>query len=103
VRQKCLFGYPLPNITQTAFSSWLRILARVPNSILWLLKFPPVGEQHLLQTARLWAGEEIASRIIFGDVVAKGEHIMRARVADLFLDTFEVCRSAPSLGMITYY
>ena len=75
---------------QSTFAAWLRILARVENSILWLLRFPPAGEEHLLRTARQWAGTEVASRIRFTDVVTKDEHIDRVGAADIFLDTVEV-------------
>ncbi|GAA6000119.1 hypothetical protein JCM5350_004281, partial [Sporobolomyces pararoseus] len=71
------------------FRIWLSILKRFPNSILWLLRFPAPGEAHLKDTARQWAGEDIASRIIFTDVANKNEHIHRGRIADLFLDTTE--------------
>ena len=37
----------------------------------------------------MWAGEEVASRILFTDVAPKHQHISRARVCDLFLDTPE--------------
>ncbi|KAI0322338.1 glycosyl transferase family 41-domain-containing protein [Amylostereum chailletii] len=77
------------NFNQTVFASWLRILARVPNSILWLLRFPAAGEDHVLRTARQWAGEKVAAQIRFCDVVPKAEHIARGRVADLVLDTIE--------------
>ncbi|SMY28118.1 unnamed protein product [Zymoseptoria tritici ST99CH_1A5] len=79
----------LYKIDPTTFRTWLRILARVPNSILWLLRFPDLGESHLLATARLWAGSEVASRVIFTDVAPKHLHISRARVCDLVLDTAE--------------
>lgn len=36
-----------------------------------------------------WAGAEVASRLYFTDVAPKGQHIARARVCDLFLDTPE--------------
>ncbi|TFK89960.1 glycosyltransferase family 41 protein [Polyporus arcularius HHB13444] len=71
------------------FLVWLRILRKVPWSILWLLRFPAQGEEHLMRSAKLWAGEEVASRIRFTDVAKKDWHIFRARVADLFLDTAE--------------
>ncbi|OJA11148.1 hypothetical protein AZE42_02366 [Rhizopogon vesiculosus] len=71
------------------FATWLRILARVPRSILWLLRFPAAGEAHLIQVAKAWAGGEIASRIRFTDVTSKDHHIYRCRVPDLFLDTSE--------------
>ncbi|KZF24999.1 glycosyltransferase family 41 protein [Xylona heveae TC161] len=76
-------------IDPSTFRTWLRILARVPRAILWLLRFPDLGETNLKQTALLWAGAEVASRIIFTDVAPKHEHISRARVCDLFLDTPE--------------
>ena len=59
------------------------------NSILWLLRFPDLGESHLLATARQWAGAEVAARIMFTDVAPKHLHISRARVCDLVLDTAE--------------
>ena len=57
--------------------------------MLWLLRFPDLGESHLLATARLWAGAEVASRILFRDVAPKNLHISRARICDLVLDTAE--------------
>jgi predicted O-linked N-acetylglucosamine transferase (SPINDLY family) len=56
---------------------------------LWLLRFPDLGESNLKRTAKLWAGDEVASRLWFTDVAPKGQHIARARVCDLFLDTPE--------------
>lgn len=71
------------------FKLWLRILTRVPKSILWLLRFPAAGEHHLLREARRYAGDKVASRVIFTDVAPKHIHIHRGRIADLFLDTTE--------------
>lgn len=79
----------LYKIEPTTFRTWLRILARLPKAILWLLRFPDLGETHLRQTAEQWAGPEVASRIMFTDVAPKVQHIARARVCDLFLDTPE--------------
>ncbi|OTB05292.1 glycosyltransferase family 41 protein [Hypoxylon sp. CI-4A] len=79
----------LYKIDPSTFRTWLRILSNVPNAILWLLRFPELGERNLKKTARLWAGEEVASRIIFTDVAPKQQHISRARICDLFLDTPE--------------
>lgn len=78
-----------PKIDPTTFRTWLRILGAVPNAVLWLLRFPELGENNLKRTARQWAGEEVANRIIFTDVAPKQQHIARARVCDLFLDTPE--------------
>ncbi|PKK50987.1 hypothetical protein CI102_3618 [Trichoderma harzianum] len=79
----------LYKIDPTTFRSWLRILARTPKAVLWLLRFPELGEQNLRQTAESWAGAEVASRLIFTDVAPKNQHITRARVCDMFLDTAE--------------
>lgn len=76
-------------IEPTTFRTWLRILDKVPKAILWLLRFPDLGESNLKATAREWAGESVASRIWFTDVAPKHLHISRARVCDLFLDTPE--------------
>ncbi|KAG6862246.1 hypothetical protein C0995_002177 [Termitomyces sp. Mi166 len=75
---------------KTIFWVWLSILRRVPQSILWLLRFPSAGEEHLKRTATAWAGEAVANRIHFTDVAPKEEHVRRGTVADLFLDTAEV-------------
>lgn len=56
---------------------------------MWLLRFPDLGESNLKRTAQEWAGENVASRIWFTDVAPKHQHISRARVCDLFLDTPE--------------
>ncbi|KAJ9307341.1 hypothetical protein DTO271D3_1504 [Paecilomyces variotii] len=79
----------LYKIEPTTFRTWLRILARIPNAVLWLLRFPDLGERNLRETAVAWAGEETASRIIFTDVAPKNTHIARAKICDLFLDTPE--------------
>ncbi|KAK5106200.1 hypothetical protein LTS08_000317 [Lithohypha guttulata] len=79
----------LYKIDPTTFRLYLRILSAVPNTVLWLLRFPDVGEQNLRHYAQEWAGPETASRILFTDVAPKGLHITRASVVDLFLDTPE--------------
>ncbi|KAL2352478.1 glycosyl transferase family 41-domain-containing protein [Cryomyces antarcticus] len=79
----------LYKIDPTTFRTWLRILAHVPNAVLWLLRFPDLGESHLRKTALDWAGAEVASRVLFTDVAPKSTHIARARVCDLVLDTPE--------------
>jgi protein O-GlcNAc transferase len=62
-----------------------RILKRVPNSALWLLRFPAAGENRLRAFA---AAQGVRpEQIIFTDVAAKNEHIRRSALADLFLDT----------------
>lgn len=36
------------------FTCWLEILKQVPNSVLWLLRFPPAGEENLRKVRWRW-------------------------------------------------
>ncbi|XP_034947205.1 UDP-N-acetylglucosamine--peptide N-acetylglucosaminyltransferase 110 kDa subunit isoform X2 [Chelonus insularis] len=64
---------------------WAYILKHVPNSILWLLRFPAVGEPNLQATAQQLG--LAPGRIIFSNVAAKEEHVRRGQLADICLDT----------------
>lgn len=67
--QILVIGADISNqIDPLIFKVWLDILKAVPNSILWLLRFPAPGEPHLKATAERWAGPEVASRVVFTDV-----------------------------------
>ncbi|XP_057838847.1 probable UDP-N-acetylglucosamine--peptide N-acetylglucosaminyltransferase SEC [Cryptomeria japonica] len=67
------------------FTTWCNILKRVPNSALWLLRFPAAGESNVRAFA---AAQGVRpEQIIFTDVAAKSEHIRRNALADLLLDT----------------
>jgi len=64
---------------------WVNILKRVPNSVLWLLRFPAVGEANIVSTSinmGLTPG-----RIVFSNVAAKEEHVRRGQLVDVCLDT----------------
>lgn len=74
-------------IDPQTFTIWMNILKRVPNSILWLLRFPPIAETNILAEAKNQGIAE--SRIHFTDVAPKEEHLKRGYLADLFLDTPE--------------
>ncbi|CAI0385297.1 unnamed protein product [Linum tenue] len=67
------------------FNTWCNILKRVPNSALWLLRFPAAGEMRLRAYAAAQGVQP--DQIIFTDVAMKQEHIRRSALADLFLDT----------------
>ena len=73
-------------IERQLFEGWLRILAAVPGSVLWLLGGH--GEKNLLRRARE-AGID-PRRIVFSGKLRKPEHLARHRLADLFLDTHTV-------------
>ncbi|XP_063363051.1 UDP-N-acetylglucosamine--peptide N-acetylglucosaminyltransferase 110 kDa subunit [Cydia amplana] len=64
---------------------WVYILKHVPNSVLWLLRFPAVGEPNLQATAQQLGLPP--GRIIFSNVAAKEEHVRRGQLADVCLDT----------------
>ncbi|MEH2402788.1 TIGR03032 family protein [Nostoc sp.] len=67
------------------FDVWMRILAAVPGSVLWLLvKFPP-AEDNLKREAQ--ARGINSDRLIFTQYHPKAEHLARHQLADLFLDT----------------
>jgi predicted O-linked N-acetylglucosamine transferase (SPINDLY family) len=72
-------------IDPAIFAAWMRVLQRVPNSVLWLLRFPPAGEANIRAEAERRGVP--AGRLHFTDVAPKEEHIRRGRLADLFLDT----------------
>lgn len=67
------------------FKVWARILKRVPNSVLWLLRFPAFAENNLRREARELGLRD--DQIVFSDVATREEHIKRGYLADLFLDT----------------
>nr|KAG5706214.1 hypothetical protein BaRGS_019541 [Batillaria attramentaria] len=64
---------------------WLEILKQVPNAVLWLLRFPAIGENNIHQVAA--AHGLPAERIIFSHVAPKEEHVRRGQLADVCLDT----------------
>lgn len=80
----CNFGQ-LWKITPEVFDVWMKILQRVPSSVLWLLRFPPRGEENLLAEAKKRGVAE--HRIVFTDVAPKEEHLRRGYLGDLYLDT----------------
>lgn len=75
----------LYKIDPPTLEMWLNILKAVPNSVLWLLRFPAVGEENVHQTA---INRGIApERVIFSPVAPKEEHVRRGQLADICLDT----------------
>ena len=69
----------LYKIDPDTLSMWLDVLKQVPNSVIWLLKFPAVGEPNLVQTAKD-AGID-SSRVIFSPVAPKVGWILLSRTA----------------------
>jgi predicted O-linked N-acetylglucosamine transferase (SPINDLY family) len=80
----CCFNN-LYKITPAVFDSWMRILAQVPGSVLWLLEDNPWATANLrAQAARRGVAPE---RLIFAQPQSLADHLARHRLADLFLDT----------------
>jgi protein O-GlcNAc transferase len=70
-----------------AFASWMRILAAVPGSVLWLPRPHVLGQENLIREAEKYG---IApERLIFAaHAPSFAEHLGRMVLADLFLDAF---------------
>uniref|UniRef100_A0A915B7I1 protein O-GlcNAc transferase n=1 Tax=Parascaris univalens TaxID=6257 RepID=A0A915B7I1_PARUN len=75
----------LYKIDPSTLTMWCEILKLVPNSVLWLLRFPFHGEANVV---RFCAERGIdARRVVFSNVAAKEEHVRRGQLADVCLDT----------------
>ena len=71
-------------ITQAVFDIWMRLLASLPGSVLWLLDGPG---RHNLEQAAAARGID-PSRLVFAPRTGAQPHINRLALADLMLDTF---------------
>lgn len=80
----CLNG--TQKITPQIFGAWMRILAAVPGSVLWLLDSTAETNARLRQTAA--AMGILPDRICFAPKRPNPQHLARYALADLFLDTF---------------
>lgn len=75
-------------LTPAVFAVWMRLLARIPRSVLWL--YAPNGQarKNLAQHA---AHHGInPNRLIFAGHLEQAAHLARLGAADLFLDSFPV-------------
>lgn len=73
-------------ITPAMFGLWMRLLQRVPGSVLMLYSESPEAQDNLRREAAARGVE--ASRIVFGGPLGNEQHLARLRLADLFLDTW---------------
>ena len=73
-------------ITPEIFESWMRILTRVPASVLWLSLDSNIAARNL-RLAASRCGVDPARLLFANRVEALAEHLARLRAADLFLDT----------------
>ncbi|MEY3788593.1 MAG: hypothetical protein RLZ75_2800 [Pseudomonadota bacterium] len=73
-------------ITPELFKIWMRILKRVPDSILWLVADNETVRNNLYKQAK---SQGVASnRLYFADRALPSDYLARFQIADLFLDTF---------------
>jgi len=80
----CCFNMP-EKIDPAIWACWMKILAAVPGSVLWLLVGDDTTTQNYRNRAK--AVDVDPERIVPARLIPKHEHLARAAVADLFLDT----------------
>jgi predicted O-linked N-acetylglucosamine transferase (SPINDLY family) len=73
-------------ITPETFACWMRVLAAVPDSVLWLAEDNAAACRNL-RAAAARAGVA-AQRLVFAPRIDYPQHLARQRAADLFLDTW---------------
>ncbi len=81
----CCFNLPSKILPET-FAAWMRILRRVPDSVLWLYSNNEIATVNLRRHAEE-AGID-AGRLIFAGQVALDTHLARYHAVDLLLDTW---------------
>ena len=75
-------------ISPNEFNIWMRILNKVENSVLWLFGSNKWAIKNLSKEAECCG---IASkRLIFANQLPHPDHLARLKLADLFLDTFNL-------------
>jgi predicted O-linked N-acetylglucosamine transferase (SPINDLY family) len=72
-------------ISKFTFERWMEILARVPDSVLWLLDASKETKDRLLGYAEQHGIAR--TRLVFAPKLANPHHLARYPLADLFLDT----------------
>jgi predicted O-linked N-acetylglucosamine transferase (SPINDLY family) len=75
-------------ITPAEFDIWMRLLARVEGSVLWLLQDNEWAAGNLRREAAARGVDP--ARLVFAERAPNAEHLARQRCGDLFLDTFKV-------------
>ncbi len=80
----CHFNHTY-KLTPAMFASWMRILARAPGSVLWLLESRGPFADNLRRAAADHGVDP--ARLVFAPVMMHQEHLARMRLGDLFLDS----------------
>jgi predicted O-linked N-acetylglucosamine transferase (SPINDLY family) len=72
-------------LNATTFDIWMRLLAHVPGSVLWLLVAHDLARDNLRREAAARGIEP--ARLVFAERLPVARHLARHRLADLFLDS----------------
>src|SRR5712671_7057364 len=75
-------------ITPEIFSIWMRLLAGMDGSVLWLLEVDSSIKRNLMNEAQKRGVSP--DRVLFAPFLKLKDHLARGRLADLFLDTLPV-------------
>lgn len=95
----CAFNNSL-KIDAVVFASWMRILAAVPESVLWLNTGRDPAIRKNLSQAAANAGIDPDRLILATRVPSKDDHLARHQLADLLLDTFKFNASTTALDAL---
>lgn len=94
----CNFGH-FYKIEPTCFDVWMRILRRVPGSVLWMNHWDtPAAVANLRREAE--ARGVAPDRLVFSALAEKPMHLARLALADLFLDTLVYASGVTSLDVL---
>ncbi len=87
-------------IDRAVFESWMRILGRVDNSVLWLSQAASPLAAENLRAAAAALGIDGARVIFAARLPDKARHLGRHMLCDLFLDTFSLTASTGALDAL---
>ena len=97
----CAFNNP-QKIDHEVFAAWMRILAAVPGSVLWLTDHNKHSDPKPTLRAATGAAGIDPARLIFAlHRPDKQVHLARHRCADLFLDTFVMNAATTALDALS--
>ena len=81
----CSFSHDY-KISPPVFDAWMRLLAKVPGSVLWLMSRGELAQRNLRKEAQA-RGIDPTRLVFAGRVPLVEDHLARYRQADVFLDT----------------
>jgi protein O-GlcNAc transferase len=96
----CAFNNP-EKINRPAFDAWMKILAAVPHSVLWLSKVKGAPEQMEMLRRQATDRGIAGDRLVFAERLPnKAEHYARHQHIGLFLDTMTLNASTTALDAL---